>query len=56
MANNGIVECASVNLHFFDTLKRFASLSCSGTNIEAIDNITCFNSVEIAIAIFLAGN
>lgn len=55
MTNNGIVVCASVNLNFSDTLKRFAILGCSRTNIEIVDDITCFNSIEVAITVFLAG-
>lgn len=55
MANYGIVECTRVNLNFSDTLKRFASLGCSRTDIEIIDDITCFNSIEVAITVFLAG-
>lgn len=55
MANNGIVECTSVNLNFSDSLKCFAILGCSRANIEIVDDITCFNSIEVAKTVFLAG-
>lgn len=57
MTNNGIVVCASVNLNFSDTLKCFAFLCGSGTNIEIRYGFTTreFNTIESAITVFLAG-
>ena len=58
MTNNGIVVCASVNLNFSDTLKCFAFLCGSRTNIKVRYGFTTreFNTIESAIAIFLAGS